>query len=73
MNNKVQVGICLRPLVKSEVESGAEIVIKVVGGNKVVVSVDSPSTRYDSVLLNTVSCNCMFLITISNSIHEMKC
>jgi hypothetical protein len=41
MNSKVQVGICLRPLARSEVDAGAESVIKIVGSKRVVVTNDS--------------------------------
>jgi hypothetical protein len=41
MNSKVQVGICLRPLAKSEVDAGAESVIKIVGGKRVVATNDA--------------------------------
>ena len=43
MNSKVQVGICLRPLAKSEVDAGAENVIKIINGKRVVATND---TRY---------------------------
>ena len=45
MNSKVQVGICLRPLARSEVDAGAESVIKIVGSKRVVATNDS---RYQS-------------------------
>jgi hypothetical protein len=41
MNSKVQVGICLRPLAKSEVDAGAESVIKIVGSKRVVATNDA--------------------------------
>lgn len=50
MNNKVQVSICLRPLVKHEVEAGAESIVRIVDRKQVVVSSDASSVRYVSPL-----------------------
>ena len=46
MNNKVAVGICLRPLAKSELDSGAENVIKIHDSKHVILMNDALSTRY---------------------------
>lgn len=58
MNSKVQVGICLRPLVKHEVEAGAESVVRIVDRKQVVVSHESSSVRCvsQSVLICSADC-----------------
>ena len=50
MNSKVQVGICLRPLARSEVDAGAESVIKIVGSKRVVATNDSRSPNVTYII-----------------------
>ena len=54
MNNKVAVGVCLRPLAKSELDSGAENVVRIVDGKRVILSNDTSSSRYRHLLENYI-------------------
>ena len=47
MKSQVRVGIVVRPLVKSEVEVGAETVIKVAGSNKVKILLGKTIPEYE--------------------------
>jgi hypothetical protein len=55
MNSKVQVGICLRPLAKSEVDAGAESVIKIVGSKRVVATNDARYSFSTAYMIQIVS------------------